>query len=94
MSNIQIIGLDGLPAAIVIGDETIITERVSGADRVHIQAKALYAIAIRSGTRSGPYTDDGAKRHAATAAAQRRERSLRAGRRRGASRHGCHGRPQ
>jgi hypothetical protein len=94
MKNIQIIELDGLPAALVVGDEAIIAERVSGADRVRAQAKALHAIAIRSGTRPGPYTDEGAEHYAASLASHRLRRSLLVSRPLGASRHARHRRTQ
>jgi hypothetical protein len=68
MKTIQIIELDGRPAALVAGDKAIIAHHITGADRARVQAKALYAIEIATGARSGPYTDQRAERYAASAA--------------------------
>jgi hypothetical protein len=77
MKTIQIIELDGRPAALVTGDEAIIADHISGADRARVQAKALYAIEIRTGARPGPYTDQRAERYAASAATSRSGESRR-----------------
>ena len=54
MKRIQIIELDGRPAALVAGDQAIIAQHISGADRARVQAKALYAIEIRTGGAPAP----------------------------------------
>ena len=71
MKTIQIIELDGRPAALVAGDTAIIAHHITGADRARVQAKALYAIEIATGARTGPYTDQHAERYAASAATRR-----------------------
>jgi hypothetical protein len=71
MKTIQIIELDGRAAGLVAGEQAIIAEHLSTRDRARVQAKALYALEIRAGARPGPYTDDGAERCAASAAARR-----------------------
>ena len=69
MKTIQIIEHDGRPAALVAGDEAIIATHLTPGARARVQAKALYAIQIRAGTRPGPYTDAGADAYADRAAA-------------------------
>lgn len=71
MKTIQIIEHDGRPAALVAGDEAIIATHLTASARARVQAKALYAIAISTGTRPGPYTDAGAEDYADSAAAHR-----------------------
>jgi hypothetical protein len=71
MTTIQIIEHDGRPAALVAGDEAIIATHLTASARARVQAKALYAIAISTGTRPGPYTHAGAKAYADSAAAHR-----------------------
>ena len=71
MKTIQIIELDGRPAALVAGNKAIIAHHITGADRTRVQAKALYAIEIATGARTGPYTDQHAERYAASAATRR-----------------------
>lgn len=70
MKTIQIIELDGRPAALVVGDKAIIATHLTASARARVQAKALYAIAISTRTRRGPYTDVGAEDYAGSAAAQ------------------------
>jgi hypothetical protein len=71
MKTIQIIEHDGRPAALVAGDEAIIAAHLTASARARVQAKALYAIAISTGTRPGPYTDAGAEAYADSATAHR-----------------------
>ena len=40
MKTIRVISLYGRPAALIAGDEAIISDRVTGRDRLHVQAKA------------------------------------------------------
>jgi hypothetical protein len=74
MTTIQIIEHDGRPAALVAGDEAIIATHLTASARARVQAKALYAIAIRAGTRPGPYTDAAAEDYADRAATHRETR--------------------
>lgn len=71
MTAIQIIELDGRPAAIVAGEQAIIPAQLTGHAREHVAAKALYALQIASGERCGPYTDDDAEAYARGVAAPR-----------------------
>lgn len=64
MKIIQIIDLDGQPAAIAAGGRAIITDRVPPNQLAHVQAKALYALQIQAGNRTGPYTDHDAEQYA------------------------------
>lgn len=77
MKTIQIIELDGRPAALVAGDQAIIAHHITGAERARVQAKALYAIEIGTGARIGPYTDQHAERYAASAATSRTDNNRR-----------------
>lgn len=70
MKTINIIHLHGRPAALVAGDQAIIPDRLDGADRARVQAKALYAIEIAEGKRRGPYTDTDAEAYARSVAAR------------------------
>jgi hypothetical protein len=54
MTAIQIIELDGRPAAIVAGEQAIIPAQLTGHAREHVAAKALYALQIASGEVCGP----------------------------------------
>ncbi len=69
MPEIQIISHRGRTAAIVAGDNAIISQHVPDELLAHVQAKALYALQIQSGELPGPFTDAGAERYARTAAA-------------------------
>lgn len=69
MKTIQIIDLDGQPAALAAGGAAIIAEHVSPPLLAHVQAKALYALQIQAGERPGPYTDTDAEHYARAAAA-------------------------
>jgi hypothetical protein len=71
MKTIQIIELDGRPAALVVGDQAIIAEHLSASERARVRAKALYAIEIQTGSRRGPYRDEDAERYAQRATARR-----------------------
>jgi hypothetical protein len=71
MVTIQIIELDGCAVALIVEDRLIIPERLVGADRRRVQAKALYALEIRAGQRPGPYTDEDAERYAKAVTARR-----------------------
>ena len=86
MKTIQVIELDGRLAAVVAGDQAIIADHVTGADRARVQAKALYALQIQSGERPGSYSDEGAEHHARTIAAQRDSGTRRGDRRRARTR--------
>ena len=70
MKTINIIHLHGHPAALVAGNQAIIPDRLDGADRARVQAKALYAIEIAEGKRRGPYTDTDAEDYARSVAAR------------------------
>jgi hypothetical protein len=70
MPIVQIIALRGRPAALVAADRLIIPDALTGADRLRVQAKALYALEIAAGARPGPYTDRGAERYADAVAAR------------------------
>ena len=70
MKTINIIHLHGRPAALVAGDQAIIPDRLDGADRARVQAKALYAIEIAEGKRRGPYTDTDAEDYARSVTAR------------------------
>ena len=63
----QIIELDGQPAAIAAGGQAIIAAHVRPHQLRHVQAKALYALQIQAGERPGPYTDRDAEHYAAGA---------------------------
>jgi hypothetical protein len=68
MKTIHVISLDGRPAALIAGDEAIISDRVTGRDRLRVQAKAHFALRILAGELPGPYTDEAAEDYARAAA--------------------------
>jgi hypothetical protein len=68
MKTIQIINLDGHPAALIVGDAAIVADHVTGPDRARVQAKAHFALRIIAGELPGPYTDEAAEDYARTAA--------------------------
>jgi hypothetical protein len=68
MKTIEIINLDGQPAAIAVDGSAIVAEHVPAQQLTHVQAKALYALQIQAGERPGPYNDDQAEHYARTAA--------------------------
>ena len=68
MKTIQIINLDGQPAAIAVDGRAIVAQHVPADQLAHVQAKALYALHIQAGQRPGPYTDDQAEHYAGVAA--------------------------
>jgi hypothetical protein len=76
MKTIQIIDLDGRPAALAAAGGAIIAGHVSPPLLAHVQAKALYALQIQAGERPGPYTDIDAEHYAraATGASSHRGR--------------------
>jgi hypothetical protein len=89
MKTIQVISLDGRPAALIAGDKAIISDRVTGPDRLHVQAKAHFALRILAGELHGPYTDQAAEDYARAAATVRipaADRHRRRARRRGVPR--------
>jgi hypothetical protein len=89
MKTIQVISLDGRPAALIAGDKAIISDRVTGRDRLHVQAKAHFALRILAGELPGPYTDEAAEDYARAAASVRistAHRDRRRARRRGHTR--------
>ncbi len=69
MKTIQIINLDGKPAAIAVDGIAHVAEHVPANKLQRVQAKALYALMVQTGDAPGPYTDAGAERYAHTAAA-------------------------
>lgn len=97
MKTIQIINLDGKPAAIAVNGIAHVAEDVPANQLQHVQAKALYALMVQTGDVAGPYTDTGAEDYAQRAAnvraaltARLRARRVRAqqpGRRRSAGHH-------
>jgi hypothetical protein len=89
MKTIHVISLDGRPAALIAGDEAIISDRVTGRDRLCVQAKAHFALRILAGELPGPYTDEAAEDYARAAATVRIsavDRHRRRARRRGVAR--------
>jgi hypothetical protein len=88
MKTIQIIDLDGRPAALAADGAAIIAKHVAPALLAHVQAKALYALQIQAGERPGPYTDSGAERYARSATATTAAPALRL--RPGSPRRGAH----
>jgi hypothetical protein len=79
MAIVHIIELRGRAVAVVAADRLIIPDALTGADRLRVQAKALYALEIAAGERPGPYSDDRAERYADTVTARtRRPRAQRA----------------
>jgi hypothetical protein len=85
MKTIQIINLDGQPAAIAVDGRAIVAQHVPAQQLAHVQAKALYALHIQAGERPGPYTDQQAEHYARAAA-----RALADSRRRHRPRRGAH----
>lgn len=67
MKTIQIINLDGRPAAIAVDGRAIVAEHVPADQLAHVQAKALYALHIQAGERPGPYSDEQAEHYARVA---------------------------
>ena len=80
--NVQIIHLHGQPVALVIGEEAIIPDQLTGDARIIVAAKAHYALQIAAGERAGPYSDRDAEEHAEQLRATARRRARRVGRRR------------
>jgi hypothetical protein len=76
METIQLIKLDGRVLAVVAGNRAIIADELVGADRLRVQAKALYALEVRAGERPGPYSDDAAERYASALGAGRSSSSI------------------
>jgi len=68
MKTIQIISLDGQPAAIAVDGIAHVAEHVPPHKLEHVQAKALYALRIEAGEIPGPYDDTAAERYADQAA--------------------------
>lgn len=71
MPPIQIIELHGRPVAVALGEDAIIADHVTGAQRSIVAGMALYALQIQAGQRPGPYTDADAERYARHAIALR-----------------------
>jgi hypothetical protein len=89
VKTIHVISLAGHPAALIVGDKAIISDRLTGPDRLHVQAKAHFALRILAGELPGPYTDEDAEDYARVAAAVRisvADRRCRRARRGGVSR--------
>jgi hypothetical protein len=89
VKTIQVISLDGHPVALIAGDKAIISDRVTSRDRLHVQAKAHFALRILAGELPSPYTDEDAEDYARAAASVRistTHRDLRQARRRGHTR--------
>jgi hypothetical protein len=66
----QIVYRDRL-AAVVIGEEAVIEDGLSGVELLDVQAMCLFAIEVASGERPGPYSDRRAAAFAVQARAQR-----------------------
>lgn len=86
MTPIQVIELHGRPVALALGENAIIADHVTGAQRSIAAAMALYALQIQAGQRPGPYTDTDAERYARHANALRHTHVARV-------RRGAHPRP-
>lgn len=69
MHDIQVIELDGRPAALAFAGVAAVGAHVPDAQLAHVKAKALFALQIQAGERSGPYTDAAAERSAREVAA-------------------------
>lgn len=67
MKTIQVISVDGRLAALIVGDRAIISDHVTGPDRIRVQAKAHLALRILAGELAGPYTDERAEDYARAA---------------------------
>ncbi len=76
MRQIQVIELHGRPVALALGDEAILADHITDADRTIVAGMALYAIEIQTGSRPGPYRDADAARYARRALAVRTARAL------------------
>jgi hypothetical protein len=66
----QIVYRDRL-AAVVVGEEALIEDGLSGEELVDVQAMCLFAIEVAVGEHPGPYSDRRAAAFAAQARAQR-----------------------
>lgn len=87
VKTIQVISLAGRPVALIAGDTAIISDHVTGPDRVRVKAKAHFALRIRAGELPGPYTDEAAEDYARAAA---HTRAVANGRGRRRPRRGAH----
>lgn len=68
MHEIQIIDLDGRPAALAVAGVAHVGDHVPDDRLQHVKAKAHFALKIQAGELAGPYTDAGAERYARQAA--------------------------
>lgn len=64
MSPMQKILYNGHVAAVVLADQAIITDTLSGADLRTVKAMCLYALEVAAGRQPGPYTDERALHYA------------------------------
>lgn len=71
MRTIQVIELAGRPVALALGDEAIIADHITDAQRSIVAGMALYALEIQTGERPGPYSDADAEQYARHAIALR-----------------------
>jgi hypothetical protein len=51
-------------AAVVLADQAVIADTLSGADLRTVKAMCLYALEVAAGRQPGPYTDERALRYA------------------------------
>jgi hypothetical protein len=102
VANAQPIFYDGKLAAMTIGGYAIIADRLTGEERLTVEAMCLYALEVQAGERPGPYSQECALAYARRARLHRARLRLHASRRRRsrtvvgwpAGRRGSSGRPR
>lgn len=77
MNVIHVIEYSGRAAALVMGDEAIVADRLRGEERRIVAAKCLFATEINAGHRPGPYDDADAECWARTVISRRQSRCRR-----------------
>jgi hypothetical protein len=64
MGQLQRITYNGRVAAVVVGEEAIVSDGLGDDDERTVKAMCLYALEVTAGRESGPYTDERAIRYA------------------------------
>jgi hypothetical protein len=72
MGQLHTITYNGQVAAVVVGDEAIVTATLAEDDERTVKAMCLYALEVTAGREPGPYTDERALGYARRAGREAR----------------------
>ena len=64
MGDLQTVTYNGQVAAVVVGEEAIVSAALGEDDERTVKAMCLYALEVTAGREPGPYTDERALRYA------------------------------